>query len=429
MPREDLRSWQLKKLQTLVSWAYERSPFWQRKLKAAGVHPRDIRQPEDIQRIPFLTKAEIVECQEVTPLYGDILSATPTTAITYHQTSGTSGRSPVRAIDSARDWNWSAETWAYGLYGFGVRREDIVYVAFGYGAFIGFWGAHLAFEKIGALTIPGGAQTSESRIKQIMELGVTVLNATPSYAIRLAQVAREMGVDLARDSNIEIVVTAGEPGGNIPSTKAMIEEAWGAHMGDFAGMTEAGGIFGFECNEKPGGMHIVEDHFIEEVIDPTTGQSLGYGERGERVTTSFGRGMLPLLRYRTGDLVERVSGDRCPCGRIFDIYNGGIIGRVDDMKLIRGTNVFPSAVEGVIRRYPEIREFQIIITKVNHIDEIAVKLEPSPETSRDMWPDIRRRIVQDLADAHEGLRFELEIVEPDTLPTFELKARRLVDLR
>ena len=429
MPRDQLRQWQLRKLQVLLHWAYENSPFWQNKMKAAGIHPDDIQKFEDIQHLPFLTKTEILECQQEKPLYGDIVTAPTSLAMTYHQTSGTSGKTPMRALDSPRDWIWGSETWAYGLYAFGIRRTDVAYLPFGYGAFIGFWGAHYGLEKIGTLTIAGGAQTSENRIRQIIDLGATVITATPSYAIRLAQVANEMGINLATDTKVEMIITAGEPGANIPGTKAMIEELWGARLGDFAGMTEAGGICAFECNEQPGGIHIVEDHFLEEVIDPTTGKWVGYGEKGERVTTSFGRGLMPLIRYRTGDLVEKIQGSNCACGRTFDIYNGGILGRTDDMKLIRGTNVFPSAIEGVVRKYDEIREFQIVLTKINYIDEITVKLEPLPSVPSSALLQLAQQIGDALSEAHEGLRFNVEMVEPGTLPTFELKAKRLMDLR
>lgn len=429
MPREQLRQWQLRKLQTLLNWAYERSPFWQRRLKAAGVHPSDIQRFEDIQRLPFLTKNDILESQQSEPLYGDILTAPTSVAMTYHQTSGTSGKTPMRALDSPRDWAWGAETWACGLYGFGIRRTDVAYLPFGYGSFIGFWGAHYGLQKIGVTTVAGGAQTSESRIKQIIDLQATVITATPSYAIRLAQVAKETGIDLAKDTKVEMIIVAGEPGANIPGTKSMVEDSWGAHMGDFAGMTEAGGIAGFECNEKPGGIHIIEDHHLEEVVDPLTSKWVEYGQRGERITTSFGRGLIPLIRYRTGDLVEKVPASTCACGRTYDIYKGGILGRTDDMKVIRGTNVFPSAIEGVVRKYSEIREFQIVLSKVNFIDEITIKLEPDASVSTSQWPDLAQRISRDLADAHEGLRFNMEMVEPGSLPTFELKAKRLVDLR
>ena len=429
MPREKLVELQLAKLRVMLAWAKERSPLWQRKLKGTGIEPEDIRRLEDIQAIPFLTKSEILDSQQEYPLYGDIFSASPELGIAYHQTSGTSGRTPLRVVETPRDWAWAANTWASGLYAFGVRSADVAYFPFGYGPFQGFWGTHYGIQKLGAMTIPGGAQSSENRIRQIIELGATVVVTTPSYAIRLAQVAEEMGIDLAQGSKVEFLVHAGEPGANVPATKAMIEKAWGAHSGDFAGMSESSGLTCFECSEKPGGIHIIEDSFLEEVVDPTTGKWVGYGERGERITTSFGKGIIPLLRYRTGDLVERVPGSRCTCGRTWDLYNGGILGRVDDMKLIRGTNVFPSAIEAVVRKHERIREFQIVLHKVNYLDEITVRLEPKPEVAASEWPGLGQQLSKDLAEAHEGLRFNVEMVPPGELPTFELKARRLVDKR
>ncbi len=429
MAREDLQRLQLRKLQTTVEWAHARSPFWRKKLDAAGVKPGDIRSLGDLRRLPFLTKQEWVKGQEDEPLFGDYLAARPEVAIRYHQTSGTSGRTPLRVLDGRKDWEWVAEMWAYGIYGFGVRSSDIAYVPFSYGIFIGFWGAHTALEKMGVLTIPGGGQSTEVRVNQILELGATVIVATPTYALRLAQVAGQMGIDLARDSKVELLIHAGEPGANIPSTKQAIQDAWRAKAGDFPGMTECGTIFAFECNEQPAAIHIIEDHFIEEVIDPNSGKPVGYGERGERVMTSFGRGIMPVLRYRTGDLVEKIEAASCPCGRTFDLYKGGIIGRIDDMKIIRGVNVYPSAVENIVRGYHEVNEFQILITKSGHLDEIKVLVEPGPDTDRSIYADLVVRLASALASAHEGLRFVVEVVEPTTLPTFELKARRLKDLR
>ncbi len=429
MPRDHLRELQLRKLQVTAEWAYSRSPFWKRKLDSAGVKPGDIRSLDDIRRLPFLTKEEWVQGQQDDPLFGDFPVASPDLAIRLHQTSGTSGRTPLRVLDSRKDWEWVAEMWAYGIYGFGVRSGDVAYLPFSYGIFIGFWGAHTALEKMGVLTIPGGGQSTEVRLNQIIELGATVIVATPTYALRLAQVAGEMGIDLARESKVELLIHAGEPGANIPSTKQAIENAWGARAGDFPGMTECGTIFAFECNEQPDAIHIIEDHYIEEVISPRTGEPVGYGERGERVMTSFGRGIMPVLRYRTGDLVEKIEAASCPCGRTFDLYKSGIIGRIDDMKIIRGVNVYPSAVENIVRGYHEVNEFQVLITKSGHLDEIKVMVEPGPDTDRGIYADLVVRLAAELANAHEGLRFVVEVVEPATLPTFELKARRLKDLR
>src|SRR3954466_4637121 len=241
------------------------------------------------------------------------------------------------------------------------------------------------------------------------------------------QKARELGIDLAKESKVHIVIASGEPAGSIPAAKRQLEMAWGAKCGDTAGMTEVGTIMIFECSHQPGGTHIIEDHYIEEVINPDSGEPVGYGELGERVVTSFGRGFIPVIRYRSKDMVMKVPANTCDCGRTWDIYDGGIRGRWDDMKLIRGTNVYPRAVESIIREYAAIDEFQIYIwRKDDLIDEITVKVEVKPD-QEDEWHELHRRLRKDLADAHEGLRFNVDKMDYGTLPRFELKAKRLVD--
>jgi phenylacetate-CoA ligase len=429
LPREDLQRLQLYKLQRLAAWAYAASPFHRRRFDAAGFKPGTIASLDDLRRIPFMSRDEWMASIAETPLFGDLPAADPRHAIRYHLTSGTSGRTPIRVLDGLKDWEWIAEMWCYGLWAFGIRPEDVVYFAFGYGHFIGFWGAHYACEKIGAMLIPGGAQTTEARVKQIVEMGVTTVCSTPTYALRLWQQATEMGIDLARDSKVNKVILSGEPAGSIPAVKRQLEAAWGAPCGDTAGMTELGTIMIFECDHQPGGTHIIEDHYIEEVVDPDSGEPVPYGTLGERVVTSFGRGFLPVLRYRTRDMVLRVPYSTCSCGRTGDIYAGGIRGRWDDMKLVRGTNIYPGAVEAIIREYDAVDEFQIHIWRRDEIrDEIAIKLEIKPGREAE-WPALQGRLADDLAQAHEGLRFLVEVAEPGSLPRFELKARRLLDAR
>ncbi|HEX4282469.1 MAG TPA: phenylacetate--CoA ligase family protein, partial [Solirubrobacteraceae bacterium] len=258
--------------------------------------------------------------------------------------------------------------------------------------------------------------------------GATVVASTPTYALRLAQEAHTLGIDLP-GSAVSRLILSGEPAGSIPQTKALIEEQWGAKAYDTAGMTEIGTIMVFECSHQPGGTHIIEDQVLEEVLDPVSLEPMAYGERGERVVTSFGRGTIPLLRYRTGDLVCRVPAATCSCGRGFDIYEGGILGRVDDMKLIRGTNVYPRAIEAIVREFPEVEEFQTVVFHEGIRDEIKLRLELGPESSVETWErvcdDLRRR----LAHAHEGLNFQIERAGAGELPRFELKAKRMIDLR
>ncbi|MGA8058570.1 MAG: AMP-binding protein [Candidatus Binataceae bacterium] len=429
MPRDELRQLQLVKLRRMCEWAHARAPFHRRRFEAAGFHPDQIKSLDDLRRLPMMTRDEWVASQKEKPLWGDLIAATPRNAIRYHLTSGSTGRQPLRALDSTRDWEWISEMWCYGAWGFGVRPDDVVYFAFGYGSFIGFWGAHYGCEKIGALVVPGGAQTTERRIEQIVELGVTTIFSTPTYALRLWQEAVAMGVDPAA-SKVDKVIVSGEPAGSIPAMKRQLERGWGAKCGDTAGMTEIGTIFAFECAEQPGGTHIIEDHMYEEVINPASGEPVKYGELGERVVTSFGRGLMPLIRYRSGDIVMRVPHSNCRCGRTTDIYDGGIRGRFDDMKLIRGTNVYPRAVESIVREHDSIDEFQIYVwhDENNIRDEITVRLELKP-ASQIGWPELSERLRKDLSGAHEGLRFNLELMPAGSLPRYELKARRLVDAR
>jgi phenylacetate-CoA ligase len=429
LPRDQLESLQLAKLRRLADWAAARSPFYQRSFAQAGFAPEQLRSLDDLRRLPMLTREEWMASQAERPPFGTLPVAGREAAIRFHTTSGTTGREPIRVLDSAKDWAWQSEMWCYGLWGFGVRPDDTAYVAFGYGSFIGFWGLHYAMEKIGALNVPGGAQPTENRVRQILDFGATVVASTPTYAIRLAQEAGRLGVDLA-GSPVKRLILSGEPAGSIPQTKALIERLWGSVAGDTAGMTEIGTIMIFECSRQPGGTHIIEDHFIEEVVDPASGERVGYGEQGERVVTSFGRGIIPLLRYRTADLVCKVPAGRCDCGRGFDLYEGGILGRVDDMKLVRGTNVYPRAVEAIVREYPVVEEFQLRLTRGDDLlDRIALRVELPPDAADATWTELREQLAKDLAAAHEGLRFEVERAATGELPRFELKARRTVDLR
>ena len=427
MDRAGIEALQVRKLKNLVEWAAAQVPYHSKRLHDAGVTADSINSLDDLRRIPFTTRDEWMQGQLDQPPYGPILAAPRESAIRYHLTSGTTGRTPIRVLDSMKDWEWIAEMWCYAFWGFGVRPADAVFFAFSYGTFVGFWGAHYACEKIGCLVLPGGNMTTEARVKQILDMDATVVCSTPTYALRMAQEARSLGIDLV-NGPVKRVILSGEPAGSIPATKKLIEEQWGAKAGDTAGMTELGTIMMFECSHQPGGAHIIEDHYIEEVIDPFSGEPVGYGEPGERVVTSFGRGFIPVIRYRTRDLVQKVPAATCSCGRTFDIYDGGIRGRVDDMKLVRGTNVYPRAVEAIVREYEAIDEFQIHLYTTEGIrDEIEVLVEiPDPAADRET---ILSDLGKTLAEAHEGLRFHVKRVENESLPRFELKAKRVLDER
>ena len=428
MPRDELRALQGHRLKNLVERAYHRSAFHKTLMDEAKVKPEDIQGFDDLQRLPFTTRDRWMDEQADHPPFGDMTVTPPEGSIRYHTTSGTSGRTPLRVLDSRVDWKWIAECWCYGFHGFGIRPDDRVFFAFSYGTFIGFWGAHYGCEKMGCLVLPSGNMNTANRVELIDDLDATVVCATPTYALRLAQEARDLGIDLPGGS-VKRLVLSGEPAGSIPASKKLVEDQWGAKAADTAGMTEIGTIMMFESENQPGGCHIIEDHFIEEVIDPETGQPVPYGEQGERVVTSFGRSAIPLIRYKTRDLVVKVPHTHSDCGRTWDLYEGGIRGRVDDMLLIRGTNVYPRAVEAIVREYPAVDEFQIYLwTKDGIRDEIKVKCEVR-SGFEGQWDAVARQLQQDLSAATEGLGFHVERVPAETLPRFELKAKRVLDER
>jgi phenylacetate-CoA ligase len=429
LDRATLEALQLRKLQELVAYTLDAATWQGDRLRAAGITAESVQSLDDLRKIPFLTRDEWMESQQADPPFGAVLAQPREAAMRYHTTSGTSGGRPLAVLDGPKDWEWITEMWCYALWGFGVRPADTVFFAFSYGAFVGFWGAHYASEKLGCLTLAGGNMSTEARVRQIVDTGTTVVCSTPTYALRMAQEAAALGIDLP-GGPVKRLILSGEPAGSIPATKALIEEQWGAKAADTAGMTEVGTIVMFECEHQPGGAHIIEDHYLEEVVDPITDEPVAYGEEGERVVTSFGRGFIPVLRYRTRDLVRRVPAATCACGRGFDIYDGGIRGRVDDMKVVRGTNVYPRAIEQIVRRWPEIAEFQVrLYTEQGIRDEIEVLIECTDQEASGVPGEMLGDLGRELAEAHEGLRFGVRVAEANSLPRFELKAKRLVDDR
>src|SRR5262245_56768997 len=315
-------------------------------------------------------------------------------------------------METQASWEWWAHCWGFVLAGAGVRPDDRVFFPFSFGLFIGFWAGFDGARALGAMAIPGGGQDSAQRLAAIESLRATAICCTPSYALHLAEQARERGLDL-RGLGVRVAVHAGEPGAGIPSVRARIETAWGARAYDHAGMTEMGAN-GFECAEQ-NGLHCNETEFIAEIVDPETGAP---ADEGELVLTNLGRAGSPLLRYRTGDRVRRTSAP-CPCGRTFMRLEGGILGRVDDMLVVRGVNVFPSALEGIVRRFAEVDEFQIEVYRRGAMDEVRLLVEGDGTST--VAPALAERVRVDL-----GIRIDVVPVPARSLPRFELKARRLV---
>ena len=405
---------QLARMQLGLTRILRANRFYQEKL-FRGQTSISMDSLADLSRLPFTTKRDFVADQEAHPLFGSNLSYPFSDYIRLHQTSGTTGR-PLRILDTQESWNWWAECWTSVYQAAGVSSDDIVFLAFGFGPFIGFWSAYEGAKQVGALTVPGGGMDSLQRLRAIEEIGATVLVCTPSYALRLAEVAQEHGIN-TRASTVRVTIHAGEPGASIPATRERIERAWTASAYDHAGMTEMG-AYGFACSEQQG-IHINEGEFIAEILDPQSGQPVREGQAGELVLTNLGRWGSPALRYRTGDLV-RHGGYNCPCGRTFLHLPGGVLGRVDDMLIVRGVNVYPSALADVLHRFPEVAEYRVIVTKEGIMDEIALQVECPPGIIASIQEELRIAL---------NLRIPIEAVKPGTLPRFELKAKRVDDRR
>src|SRR6266545_7509698 len=390
--------------------------FYRKKLSNNDI--KDIGSSDELVQLPFTTKGELVENQFQHPPYGTDLTFPLENYTRRHQTSGTTGK-PMYWLDTEESWSWWAECWKLIFQAAGVHAGDRIYFAFSFGPFIGFWAGWEGARKLGAMAVSGGGQSTSQRLKAIIDYGATVLVCTPTYALHMASEARKAGMDLAKQSAVKITIHAGEPGASIPSTKKMIEESWGAKCYDHAGATEVG-AFGFECQSQPGAIHVNENEFIVEVIDPVTGQPAEPGTKGELVITNLGRIGSPVIRYRTGDLVQSLS-QACPCGRPFILLEGGVLGRADDMMVIRGVNVFPSAIENVMREFPEIEEFRVEIFEKSALKEIKIVIEPSAHYSP--IEELDERVSQRVRE-RIGLRPVIEFVAPGALPRFDLKARR-----
>jgi phenylacetate-CoA ligase len=418
--RNEIEERQLKRLQQLLQAVLPANEFYRKKFST--YNPRAIDSIKILKSLPLTTKSELVEDQTRHPPFGTDLTFPPERYIRIHQTSGTTGR-PMYWLDTEESWEWWAECWKVILEAAGVHTGDRVYFAFSFGPFIGFWAGWEGARKLGAMAVSGGGQSTSQRLKAIIDYGATVLICTPTYALHMASEARKTGIDLAKETAVRITLHAGEPGASIPSTKKMIEESWGAKCFDHPGATEVG-AFGFECQSQPDGVHVNEHEFIAEILDPDTGAHVEDGEKGELVITNLGRIGSPVIRYRTGDMVQP-SYRPCPCGRPFLLLQGGVLGRVDDMLIVRGVNVFPGAVENIIREFQEIEEFRVELFEKEAMKEIRLVLEPraDPHSVAGLAEQVGQRVRERI-----GLRPHVELVAPGTLPRFELKAKRFVKL-
>jgi phenylacetate-CoA ligase len=408
----------LERINALLEAVLAGNEFYRRKLYAAGVRGTVSSVGEFTARAPFTVKSELVEDQAAHPPYGTNLTYPIERYSRFNQTSGTSG-APMRWLDTRDSWNWMLDCWTRVYQAAGVIPEDRIFFPFSFGPFLGFWVAFEAATRMGCLSIPGGGMRSAARLRTILDNGVTILCATPTYAVRLAEVAAEERIDLS-GSKVRRIIVAGEPGGSIPATRSLIESLWpGARVVDHHGMTETGPV-SYECPARRGVLHVIGSAYLPEVIDLKTLRAVGPGESGELVLTNLGRTGSPLLRYRTGDLVRLGAYAGCACGSDELALEGGILGRTDDMVVVRGVNLYPSAVEGILRSAGGVGEFRVEIFTDRALPEMSIEIEPAGSEATD---DVADRVATALQNAF-NLRVNVRCVTCGTLPRFEGKARR-----
>jgi phenylacetate-CoA ligase len=408
----NLEPGKLGRLNALLAEIGERNPFQRARL-------RDIplRSLDDLRRLPFTTKDELVADQAANPPFGNNLTYEIERYVHLHQTSGTTGAT-LRVLDTSEDWDWWRRCFTTVFKSAGIGPADRIALAYSFGPYIQFWTSYEGAQAVGAMAIALGGMDSLQRLETIREYGATVIACTPSYAVHLARVADEQNLRGALDSVTRVLCT-GEPGGSLPAVRDQIESMWSARCFDHAGLSEVGS-FACAC-DAAGGMHLLDDEFAIEVLDPATGEPVADGETGELVVTALGRWGFPVIRYRTGDLVE-LHPEPCPAGHPGRWLSRGILGRSDDMVVIRGMNVFPSAIEQILREVGGVGEFRITFyTEPTAMDEVRVEVELArPTDARAIQARMRQRL---------GLRVRIVPLKPGILPPQVDKARRVKDMR
>jgi phenylacetate-CoA ligase len=418
-PPSNLRDYQLQKLRKLLSLQSYNQFYNSEPQTLADI--ADLSSIEEFAaKIAFTEKQQLISDQLNHPPFGTNLSCHLHQYKRFHQTSGTTA-TPLRWLDTEQSWQAILNCWQQIYRAAGVVATDRLCFAFSFGPFLGFWSAFEAASQLGCLAIPTGGMTSQARIQLILDTQATVLCCTPSYALRLAQVAKEAKLDIAT-SCIQRIIVAGEPGGSIPATRTLIEKAWNARVYDHHGMTETGPI-SYPCPLHKDTLHILEESYFAEIIDPADQSTVKRGETGELVITTLDRHASPLLRYRTGDLVQ-ASPRPCSCGSPHLTLAGGILGRRDDMLIVRGVNVYPSAIEELVRKFAAAAEYRVIVDQRSALTEICLQIELEFNTEAET---IQNELRQAIAVAM-GLRSQVQVVPPGTLPRQEMKAQRWIYL-
>ena len=421
LDRISLAAWQGRRLAQLLAAIEGRNRFYTRKFEAAGVRPSTLTFPADLTRLPLTAKRELVDDQAAHPPWGTALTEPLVHYTRYCQTSSTTGR-PLRWIDTPDSWQWMLDCWKAVYRAAHVTPGDRVFFPFSFGPFLGFWAGFEAACQMGLHAIPGGGMSSQMRLAMLDAVDATVLCCTPTYALRLAEVAAADSASRPlSDGGVRLIVVAGEPGGSIAATRAPDQPNHRNGTTPKTVLTEVGPV-SFECLESPGFLHVHEGEYICELLDPVTGVEVGDGQAGELVVTNLGRTASPVVRYRTGDIaVKRLAP--CGCGRTWMRLEGGILGRVDDMINVRGVNVYPASIEAVVRRFADVAEFRSVVSRQGAMRALRLQVELAPGVAD---PAARAAAIASRLREVLGLTVPVDAVEAGSLPRFEMKASRFI---
>ena len=418
--RDQVEADQLHKLRSMIAQLSD-NPFYSAKLNATGLHNGPASIDDFRTRMPFTTKEELVHDQQQNPPYGTNLTFPLVRYSRFSQTSATSGQ-PLVWLDTEDGWQWMLDCWKLVYRAVAVSSKDRIYFAFSFGPFLGFWTAFEAALQLRCLCIPGGGHSSVARLKTLVEHRATVLCCTPTYAIHLGATAQQQNIDLST-AEVRAIIVAGEPGGSVTATRQQIERLWPtARVFDHHGMTETGPV-SYPNPKLPDILHVNETAYIAEIIDPDTTEPAKPGDLGELVLTNLGRTGSPLLRYRSGDLVRSDPNAAPVTGRADLGLKGGILGRIDDMVIVRGVNIFPSAVDDIVRRFDEVSEYRVTVDSQQTMPELAIQIELAPSCGQ--GANLVTMLEEELRTAF-SLRIPVTIADANSLPRFELKAKRWV---
>jgi phenylacetate-CoA ligase len=406
-----------------VRHAYDNSPYYRTTFDAAGVHPDDVRTLDDLRRFPTITKSVLRARQEAVPLLGD-LSAVPERDVVYVSASSGSTGVPTLSPFTQADFDGWIDYEARQFWSSGLRPHDRYCHSLNFSLFIG-GPCVLGAQKLGALTVHAGTVPSERLLTILRQFQATAIWTTPSYAWYLGETAQKEGLDPKTDLAVKRIFVAGEPGGSIPETRARIETLWGASVYDYYGLSDIFGACAGMCEEKDG-LHWAEDHILVEVLDPETGEPVEEGQRGEMVLTTLQKQARPLIRFRTGDIVSFTT-EPCRCGRTSQRLMG-VHGRLDDMLIIRGVNIFPSDVEALVRKDHDLSgEYRLVVERHDHLDSLTVEVEARHGVNlppEDLAARLKRQI-----KAVTGVGANVSLLPPDSLPRATHKAKRVEDRR